>query len=233
MYAELCARLDKLQQSGKFPTTEITDDEGKVVPLTFKKMLVNACEHRFTERPSPQPIPDDVTDPEKRSELEMKNTKIREQNLGLIQFIGELAKLKLLGERIMRYCLLSLLQQGDDESLEHFCVLMTTIGSRLDSSVVEETKETMKQIFEHLQKIVKDTSLAPRTRFLILDVLDLKANRWQPRHASEGPKKLAEVAADVERQERRKEQMLRESQRKGYQTRTFTLPFSLLASADL
>lgn len=48
------------------------------------------------------------------------------------RFIGELFKLKMLTENIMRDCVSRLLKAKDEDSLECLCRLLTTIGKDLE-----------------------------------------------------------------------------------------------------
>lgn len=65
-------------------------------------------------------------------ELEEARDKARRRSLGNIKFIGELFKLKMLTEAIMHDCVVKLLKNHDEESLECLCRLLSTIGKDLD-----------------------------------------------------------------------------------------------------
>lgn len=65
-------------------------------------------------------------------ELEDARDKARRRSLGNIKFIGELFKLKMLTEAIMHDCVVKLLKNHDEESLECLCRLLSTIGKDLD-----------------------------------------------------------------------------------------------------
>lgn len=65
-------------------------------------------------------------------ELEEAKDKARRRSIGNIRFIGELFKLKMLTEAIMHDCVVKLLKNHDEESLECLCRLLTTIGKDLD-----------------------------------------------------------------------------------------------------
>lgn len=67
-----------------------------------------------------------------RDELEEARDKARRRSIGNIKFIGELFKLKMLTEAIMHDCVVKLLKNHDEESLECLCRLLTTIGKDLD-----------------------------------------------------------------------------------------------------
>ncbi len=67
-----------------------------------------------------------------QEELEEGKNKARRRSIGNIKFIGELFKLRMLTEAIMHDCMLKLLKNHDEESLECLCRLLTTIGKDLD-----------------------------------------------------------------------------------------------------
>lgn len=77
-----------------------------------------------------------ILQPEERTrlhdELEEAKDKARRRSIGNIKFIGELFKLKMLTEAIMHDCVVKLLKNHDEESLECLCRLLTTIGKDLD-----------------------------------------------------------------------------------------------------
>jgi len=58
--------------------------------------------------------------------------KARRRSLGNIQFVGELFKQKMLTEAIMHDCIVKLLKNNEEESLECLCVLLKTIGKDIE-----------------------------------------------------------------------------------------------------
>lgn len=81
----------------------------------------------------PLPPPPQTTERERlQEELEEAKDKARRRSIGNIRFIGELFKLKMLTEAIMHDCVVKLLKNHDEESLECLCRLLTTIGKDLD-----------------------------------------------------------------------------------------------------
>lgn len=67
-----------------------------------------------------------------KTELEETRDQARRRSLGNIKFIGELFKMKMLTEAIMHDCVVKLLKNHDEESLECLCRLLSTIGKDLD-----------------------------------------------------------------------------------------------------
>lgn len=76
-----------------------------------------------------------------KEELEDAKDKARRRSLGNIKFIGELFKLKMLTETIMHDCIVKLLKNHDEESLECLCRLLSTIGKDLDFEKAKVTHE--------------------------------------------------------------------------------------------
>lgn len=81
-------------------------------------------------------------------ELQEAKDQARRRSLGNIKFIGELFKLKMLTEVIMHDCIVKLLKNHDEESLECLCRLLSTIGKDLDF-------EKAKVYWTHLTQTLK------------------------------------------------------------------------------
>lgn len=88
--------------------------------------------------------------PEERTrlhdELEEAKDKARRRSIGNIKFIGELFKLKMLTEAIMHDCVVKLLKNHDEESLECLCRLLTTIGKDLDFEKAKVKAHSLRSI---------------------------------------------------------------------------------------
>ncbi|XP_066547258.1 eukaryotic translation initiation factor 4 gamma 3 isoform X2 [Amia ocellicauda] len=179
--------------------------------VNFRKLLLNRCQKEF-ERDKV----DDVVFERKQKELESASSsterdrlqeeleeakdKARRRSIGNIKFIGELFKLKMLTEAIMHDCVVKLLKNHDEESLECLCRLLTTIGKDLD---FEKAKPRMDQYFTQMEKIVKERKTSSRIRFMLQDVIDLRLNNWVSRRADQGPKTIEQIhkEAKIEEQE--------------------------------
>lgn len=79
-------------------------------------------------------------------ELEEARDQARRRSLGNIKFIGELFKLKMLTEAIMHDCVVKLLKNHDEESLECLCRLLSTIGKDLDFEKAKVVKHEHTQM---------------------------------------------------------------------------------------
>ncbi|XP_067328797.1 eukaryotic translation initiation factor 4 gamma 3 isoform X5 [Anolis sagrei] len=209
-YANMCRCLVTL----KVP---MADKPGSTV--NFRKLLLNRCQKEFEK----DKADDDVfekkqkeleaaTAPEERTrlhdELEDAKDKARRRSIGNIKFIGELFKLKMLTEAIMHDCVVKLLKNHDEESLECLCRLLTTIGKDLD---FEKAKPRMDQYFNQMEKIVKERKTSSRIRFMLQDVIDLRQCNWVSRRADQGPKTIEQIHKEAkieEQEEQRKVQQL-------------------------
>ncbi|XP_060056817.1 eukaryotic translation initiation factor 4 gamma 3 isoform X6 [Erinaceus europaeus] len=209
-YANMCRCLVTL----KVP---MADKPGNTV--NFRKLLLNRCQKEFEK----DKADDDVFEkkqkeleaasaPEEKArlheELEEAKDKARRRSIGNIKFIGELFKLKMLTEAIMHDCVVKLLKNHDEESLECLCRLLTTIGKDLD---FEKAKPRMDQYFNQMEKIVKERKTSSRIRFMLQDVIDLRLCNWISRRADQGPKTIEQIHKEAkieEQEEQRKVQQL-------------------------
>jgi translation initiation factor 4G len=129
---------------------------------------------------------------------------------------------------IMMQCISKLLEAGDEESLECLCKLLTTIGHELESrfekekdpvvsfgSIFSDYFYDLKEFFAYchifnLQKldatiksmkgIVKARTTSSRIRFMLQDVIDLKANNWKPRRGDQAPRTMDAIAKEAEQE---------------------------------
>uniref|UniRef100_A0A3B3UZ89 Eukaryotic translation initiation factor 4 gamma, 1a n=1 Tax=Poecilia latipinna TaxID=48699 RepID=A0A3B3UZ89_9TELE len=203
-YANMCRCLIGL----KVPTP---DKPGNFV--NFRKLLLNRCQKEFEKdqdddeffEKKQKEMEASKNDEERerlRVELEEARDKARRRSLGNIKFIGELFKLKMLTEAIMHDCVVKLLKNHDEESLECLCRLLSTIGKDLD---FEKAKPRMDQYFNQMDKIIKERKTSSRIRFMLQDVLDLRKNNWVPRRGEQGPKTIDQIHKDAEMEEHREQ----------------------------
>uniref|UniRef100_A0A7N8YPJ5 Eukaryotic translation initiation factor 4 gamma, 3a n=1 Tax=Mastacembelus armatus TaxID=205130 RepID=A0A7N8YPJ5_9TELE len=199
-YGHMCRCLATL----KVPMTDKPNST-----VNFRKLLLNRCQKEFEkdkvddvvfERKQKE-LDSAATERERlQEELEEAKDNARRRSIGNIKFIGELFKLKMLTEAIMHDCVVKLLKNHDEESLECLCRLLTTIGKDLD---FEKAKPRMDQYFNQMEKIVKERKTSSRIRFMLQDVIDLRLHNWVSRRADQGPKTIEQIhkEAKIEEQE--------------------------------
>uniref|UniRef100_A0A3P8V5I3 Eukaryotic translation initiation factor 4 gamma 1 n=1 Tax=Cynoglossus semilaevis TaxID=244447 RepID=A0A3P8V5I3_CYNSE len=176
--------------------------------MNFRKLLLNRCQKEFEKDKD-----DDEIFEKKQKELEAASEeekqrlveelvetkdKARRRSMGNIKFIGELFKLKMLTEVIMHDCIVKLLKNHDDESLECLCRLLSTIGKDLD---FEKAKPRMDQYFNQMDKIIKERKTTSRIRFMLQDVLDLR----------QGPKTIDQIHKEAELEEHREQMKVQQA----------------------
>ncbi|XP_072442871.1 eukaryotic translation initiation factor 4 gamma 3-like isoform X8 [Chiloscyllium punctatum] len=203
-YANMCRCLTML----KVP---MSDKPGASV--NFRKLLLNRCQKEFEKDKA-----DDVVNEKKQKEidatakteersrlqdeLEESKDKARRRSIGNIKFIGELFKLKMLTEAIMHDCVVKLLKNHDEESLECLCRLLTTIGKDLD---FEKAKPRMDQYFNQMEKIVKERKTSSRIRFMLQDVIDVRMKNWVSRRVEQGPKTIEQIHKEAQIEEQQQQ----------------------------
>ncbi|XP_041656970.1 eukaryotic translation initiation factor 4 gamma 1-like isoform X3 [Cheilinus undulatus] len=210
-YANMCRCLTGLK------VQTASDKPGATV--NFRKLLLNRCQKEFEKDKD-----DDEIFEKKQKELEAASVeeekqrlieelqdakdKARRRSLGNIKFIGELFKLKMLTEVIMHDCIVKLLKNHDEESLECLCRLLSTIGKDLD---FEKAKPRMDQYFNQMEKIIKERKTSSRIRFMLQDVLDLRLNNWVPRRGDQGPKTIDQIHKEAELEEHREQMKVQQA----------------------
>ncbi|KAJ1934507.1 hypothetical protein FBU59_005674, partial [Linderina macrospora] len=93
--------------------------------------------------------------------------------------------------------LLSNVETPEEEETESLAKLITTVGKKLDR---DQAKSYMDAYFQRIDTMAKNKKLNSRIRFMLRDVIDLRAAKWIDRSKSDGPKTIAEIHEDAERQ---------------------------------
>ncbi|XP_053296316.1 eukaryotic translation initiation factor 4 gamma 3-like [Pleuronectes platessa] len=206
-YGKMCRCLATL----KVPITDAPNNT-----VNFQKLLLSRCQKEFEKDKV-----DDVVFERKQKELdsaasterdrlqvELQEAKdiARRRSISNIKFIGELFKLKMLTEAIMHDCVVKLLGNHDEASLECLCRLLTTIGKDFD---LVEAKPRMDHYFKQMEKIIREGKTSSRTRFMLQDTIDLRLHKWVSRRANQGPKTIDQIHKEAkleEEEEQRKVQ---------------------------
>ncbi|XP_045459442.1 eukaryotic translation initiation factor 4 gamma 2 [Melitaea cinxia] len=202
MYAQLCKRLSE----------EAPNFEPPGQPCTFKLLLLNKCRAEFENRAQAfAAFEDKILTPDEEEKRHLAKCKM----LGNIKFIGELGKLEILAESILHRCIQNLLARRaaaeHHEDLECLAQLVRTCGRVLDS---ERGRGLMDQYFARIETLSASRELAPRIRFMLRDVVELRRSGWVPRTAvsAEGPVPIHQLRADDEppgRRERERDSLFR------------------------
>jgi len=185
MYTRLCLRLHD-----RFDVRRAGCEE-----VSFKRILLNLCQDSFETYLKPPDALQELTGDE-RFEAQ---TKYKTQMLGNMKFVGQLLIDKLVSTRIISRCIEELLSARSEETLETLCVFLTTIGPAFDTKDWIKSQETFAEVFDKVKELSTTTKvqIPARTRCLLKDVLDLRANGWdksvRPTRNDGGPMTISEV----------------------------------------
>jgi hypothetical protein len=208
MYANLCQQLshkfseESVKTMEKFTETE----DGKKV--TFRRLLLNQCQEEFEKEKKLEVLSKEEMaglDEDEREQVLLRERRCKVRSLGNIIFIAEMFKEKMLNEVIMHECVVRLLtapegsERPDEESIVCLCKLLATVGAHLDH---DKAQAYMKKYFKLISKYEQDPQISSRIRFMLRDLVELRASSWTPRTKADGPKTIREVHQDAMEEER-------------------------------
>ncbi|TBU42573.1 armadillo-type protein, partial [Dichomitus squalens] len=156
LYAQLCHGISERIDPG-IRASGVKAANGKRCAggQLFRKFLLNRCQDEFERG----------VDEDNTSFAEIATR--RQRYLGLVKFLGELFKVKLLTERIIQQTIQTFL--GNIESPRDFHIdglhtILTTVGHLLDT---EEGREHLDVYFQHIKELSESNAVSPRLRLML------------------------------------------------------------------
>lgn len=195
----------------------------------FKKELLNKCQQEFNNHVANEnsiqtkltPIQNEINETndstrklELKASLEEEERKLRRRSVGTVRFIGELYRQNMLTTNIMDWCIIALLKIRTEEKLECLCKLLTTVGRKMEEKMSDEVQNQkhyrdLTPHFQTMQSIASDNKKHPkissRVRFMLMDVIELRKNKWVPRRNDVNPKTMVQIQKEAEQEQYKNE----------------------------
>ncbi|KAJ7252809.1 armadillo-type protein [Mycena rebaudengoi] len=206
-YARLCRKMME-QISPKVQDEGIKDAVGKPIvgDQLFRKYLLNHCQEEFErgfvakeataatvatkamEDKAAQATNEQSSDAEGSGGAgdeivpysdEYYAQKAKRHGLGLIKFIAELYKLRMLTPCIMHEVVKKLLvnveKNSEEQAIESLCKLISTVGLLFDT---RSARAHMDVYFSRMKELAKSNTVSPRVQFMFKDLSELRDRKW-------------------------------------------------------
>ncbi|CAG7821086.1 unnamed protein product [Allacma fusca] len=174
----------------------------------FRKVILDQCQREFERTifdekeisKKQKEIEDAKGNKKEVLKMELKGFRIRKRrrSLGTVHFIGELFNLQMLSPKTIVDCVQMLL---DEESYELLCNLLTTVGQKLEISLLEIEKRVadaksrggpipkyipennyMDKTFDRLRALSNKSRISSRVRSGLVELVGLRDQKWVPNH---------------------------------------------------
>jgi hypothetical protein len=138
---------------------------------------------------------------EEKARLDNEHDQVQNRAIGTVKFLGVLFMVDMLTVKIMRACIEMLLQEVTEEKIERVCVLMTTIGWKMEQL---DGRQILDKYFQQLHEMLHPNHkivMSSRIKFEIQNLEDLRNSQWKSRRQDLTPKTMDQIVQDAENEQ--------------------------------
>ncbi|KAM5540553.1 hypothetical protein V8D89_005782 [Ganoderma adspersum] len=161
LYVELCHTVMEHFDPDIHDGQMNADSESIPRPQVFRKHLLNRCQDEFERGLGSE---------------EGSSADASQQSVGLMKFIGELFKTKVLTQKMVYECIQTLLTHFESAEEPGYCidcleVLLTTVGRRLDS---RKARAHVDEYFAHIEGLARSSAVTSLHRHKLQSLINLR-----------------------------------------------------------
>jgi len=176
MYVDLCIRLESDPRILPSPA------EAQGRSDAFRRLLLDRCQEAFENLLEAGVGASDSDDEEAKL--------VRKQRaLGNVKFVGQLVARGMLSCRLLVQCSEDLIRARSAcaEALESLAAFLTVAAPNFDLWREYPFRTQLNNIFWQVSQLTQDKSIAPRERFLLRDLMELRDSGWPSRTCAAKP----------------------------------------------
>lgn len=206
MYADLCTRCLSWLASDAAPEELVTSigpgERTTAAADIFRRVLLERCQAAFYSYFLTHEGKDEHMDEEER-------LKHRLSMLGTVKFVAQLLEHRLMTRAVFRNCLEILLNPDErtDDHIECACVFLSEIGKLFEEQPgqgPDAYSKSLQDAMDELTEIADEESTSARIKFLVMNLVDLRENKYVPTTIAgqpAGPTKIADVHKQAAKEE--------------------------------
>ena len=194
MYADLCAKTLAWLGSEAAPEELVLSigpgERSTAAAEIFRRVLLERCQERFYSY---------FISHEEGGLLVAADEEARQKHrlsmLGTVRFVAQLLERRLMTRGVFRNCLETLLnpEERTEDHVECACVFLSEVGRLFDLANGDQYSLALEDAMAELTEIAEESTTAPRIKFAVMNLVDLRTNGYMARAPSAGPAKLADV----------------------------------------
>jgi hypothetical protein len=214
MYADLCTKCLEWLGSDKAPEELVSSigpgERSSAAADIFRRVLLERCQEAFYSYFLTPEESFSGTDEEERERTEEEHHKHRLSMLGTVKFGAQLLERRLMTRGVFRNCIETLLYSDErtEDHIECACVFLTEIGHLFDKDpeeVQDAYSKAINEAMETLDDIAEDPETSARIKFAILNLVDLRRNKYVANRLPGlpvGPAKISEIHQQAAKEEK-------------------------------